>query len=189
MSWIGTPLYTDEISTQQNDIKNMRSTPSNLPGGRPESSSTYGDMFFNSPMNQAKKSKMQTAQNDSKLQKGSDASYGISGYVNTKEEYKQALQEKNHPYVYDSPSKSPMNQGTKSKYKAVNVQDLEDMGRVKKDKISQYVVNSDEMKTGTSRDTLRLPPNAKHYSGKKYKTGQMIDETDFEDFTKKINKK
>ena len=75
-----------------------------------------------------------------------------------------------------------------TKYKAVNVQDLEDMGRVKKDKISQYVVNSDEMKTGTSRDTLRLPNNAKHYSGKKYKTGQMIDESDFEDFTKQYNK-
>jgi len=75
-----------------------------------------------------------------------------------------------------------------TKYKAVNVQDLEDMGRIKKDKISQYVVNSDEMKTGTSRDTLRLPDNAKHYSGKKYKIGQMIDETDFEDFTKQYNK-
>ncbi len=75
-----------------------------------------------------------------------------------------------------------------TKYKAVNVQDLEDMGRIKKDKISQYVVNSNEMKTGTSRDTLRLPKNAKHYSGKKYKTGQMIDESDFEDFTKQYNK-
>ena len=75
-----------------------------------------------------------------------------------------------------------------TKYKAVNVQDLEDMGRIKKDKISQYVVNSNEMKTGTSRDTLRLPKDAKHYSGKKYKTGQMIDESDFEDFTKQYNK-
>ena len=75
-----------------------------------------------------------------------------------------------------------------TKYKAVNVQDLEDMGRIKKDKIGQYVVNSNEMKTGTSRDTLRLPKNAKHYSGKKYKTGQMIDESDFEDFTKQYNK-
>ena len=75
-----------------------------------------------------------------------------------------------------------------TKYKAVNVQDLEDMGRIKKDKIGQYVVNSNEMKTGTSRDTLRLPKNAKHYSGKKYKTGQMIDESDFQDFTKQYNK-
>ena len=44
------------------------------------------------------------------------------------------------------------------------------------------------MKTGTSRDTLRLPKDAKHYSGKKYKTGQMIDESDFEDFSKQYNK-
>ena len=88
-------------------------------------------------------------------------------------------QEIQSPFRQDDPG---------TKYKAVNVQDLEDMGRIKKDKISQYVVNSDEMKTGTSRDTLRLPSNAKHYSGKKYKTGQMIDESDFEDFTKQYNK-
>ena len=34
--------------------------------------------------------------------------------------------------------KTPLNQGKKSKYRMVNVQDLEDMGRIKKDKISQY---------------------------------------------------
>ena len=103
---------------------------------------------------------------------GSDASFGISGYVNDKKQFKSAL-----------------NQGTESKYKAVNVQDLEDMGAVKKDKKGQYVVNSDEMKTGSSRDTLRLPRGAKHYTGRKYKTGELIDESDFEDFTKIVNKK
>jgi len=91
----------------------------------------------------------------------------------------EQVPQKTAPFRQDDPG---------TKYKAVNVQDLEDMGRIKKDKISQYVVNSNEMKTGTSRDTLRLPKNAKHYSGKKYKTGQMIDESDFEDFTKQYNK-
>ena len=103
---------------------------------------------------------------------GSDASFGISGYVNDKKQFKSAL-----------------NQGKESKYKAVNVQDLEDMGAIKSDKISQYVVNSDEMKTGTSRDTLRLPRGSKHYTGKPYKVGQLIDESDFEEFGKKVNKK
>jgi len=50
---LGADLFEgQEMVQQQNDIKNMRSTPSNLPGGRPENSSSYGDMFFNSPMNQ-----------------------------------------------------------------------------------------------------------------------------------------
>ena len=103
---------------------------------------------------------------------GSDASFGISGYVNDKEQFKSAL-----------------NQGKKSKYKMVNVQDLEDMGAVKSDKKGKYVVNSDEMKTGTGRDTLRLPRGSKHYTGKPYKVGQLIDESDFEEFGKKVNKK
>jgi hypothetical protein len=80
--------------------------------------------------------------------------------------------------------KTPLNQGKKSKYRMVNVQDLEDMGAVKSDKKGKYVVNSDEMKTGTSRDTLRLPRGAKHYTGRDYKVGELIDESDFEDFAK-----
>lgn len=74
------------------------------------------------------------------------------------------------------------------KYKRVNVQDLEDMGRVKSDKKGKYVVNSDEMKTGSSKDTLRFPRGAKHYTGRDYKVGEMIDETDFENFAKDVNK-
>ena len=69
----------------------------------------------------------------------------------------------------------PLNQND-PKYNRVNVQDLEDMGRVKSDKKGKYVVNSDEMKTGSSRDTLRLPRGAKHYTGRDYKVGEMIDE-------------
>ena len=87
---------------------------------------------------------------------------------------------KRPPFNFDDP---------KSKYKTVNVQDLEDMGRVKSDKKGKYVVNSDEMKTGSSRDTLRLPRGAKHYTGRDYKVGEMIDESDFEDFAKDVNKK
>ena len=40
------------------------------------------------------------------------------------------------------------------------------------------------MKTGTSRDTLRLPRGAKHYTGRDYKVGELIDESDFEDFAR-----
>ena len=77
----------------------------------------------------------------------------------------------------------------KSKYKKVNVQDLEDSGSIKSDKKGKYIVNSDEMKTNSSRDTLRLGQNPKHYSGKEYKDKDLIDETDYENFAKDVNKK
>ena len=81
----------------ENQMAQRRSTPTPVPGGS-------GDQDI-SPLMQQQKGKTQTVQNDPKLQEGSDASYGISGYVNTEKEYKQALQEKNHPNVYNSPVK------------------------------------------------------------------------------------
>jgi len=71
----------DPLQTEQNFLANRMSQPVPVPE-------------VQSPMMQQKKGKMQTVQNDPKLQKGSDASYGISGYVNTEKEYKQALQKK-----------------------------------------------------------------------------------------------
>jgi len=69
----------------------------------------------------------------------------------------------------------------KNGYNKVDVQDLQDMGEVKKDKKGkQYVVN--ERLTGTSKDTLSV---GNHYSGRKYKPGELIDETDYEDMSEK----
>lgn len=65
------------------------------------------------------------------------------------------------------------------------VQDLQDMGAVKEDEKGQYVVN--ENATSVS-DTLRFPPGTKHYSGRNYKKGELIDESDYEDIIKKVNK-
>ena len=75
--------------------------------------------------------------------------------------------------------------GDPKKYNAVNVQDLQDMGAVKEDKKGQYVVNENPQSV---KDTLRFPLGTKHYSGKPYKSGQLIDETDFEEIIKKVNK-
>ncbi len=75
--------------------------------------------------------------------------------------------------------------GDPKKYNAVNVQDLQDMGAVKEDKKGQYVVNENPQSV---KDTLRFPKGTKHYSGKPYKSGQLIDETDFEEIIKKVNK-
>tara|TARA_R100001440_G_scaffold50531_4_gene70523 strand:+ start:2171 stop:2923 length:753 start_codon:yes stop_codon:yes gene_type:complete len=65
------------------------------------------------------------------------------------------------------------------------VQDLQDMGAVKKDKKGQYVVNITS--NPKPSDTLRFPKGYKGYKGA-YKTGQLIDETDYEDIIKKVNK-
>ncbi len=110
----------DPLQAEQDFLAKRMSQPVPVPVGE-------------TPMMQQQKGKMQTVQNDPKLQKGSDASYGISGYVNTEKEYKQALQEKNHPNVYSSPAKQT---------------NYPHAGR-------PYVVNKE--KTGTSKDTLFLP--------------------------------
>ena len=75
---------------------------------------------------------------------------------------------------------SPLNQN----YNEVNVQDLQSMGKVKKNKKGKYVVNENPT---TSRDTLYIPKGTKSYTGKKIKVGKMIDESDYEDISNKVN--
>ena len=74
---------------------------------------------------------------------------------------------------------------TKYRMPLEGVQDLQDMGAVKEDEKGQYVVNENPESV---RDTLRFPQGTKHYSGKPYKKGQLIDESDYEDIIKKVNK-
>ena len=74
---------------------------------------------------------------------------------------------------------------TKYRMPLEGVQDLQDMGAVKEDKKGQYVVNQNA--TSVS-DTLRFPKGTTHYSGNPYEVGQTIDETDFEEIVKKVNK-
>ena len=78
--------------------------------------------------------------------------------------------------------KSPANN---NKYNEVNVQDLQSMGKVKKNKKGKYVVNENPT---TSKDTLYIPKGTKSYTGKKIKVGKMIDESDYENISKKVNK-
>jgi len=75
---------------------------------------------------------------------------------------------------------SPLNQN----YNEVNVQDLQSMGKVKKNKKGKYVVNENPT---TSKDTLYIPKGTKSYTGKKIKVGKMIDESDYEDISNKVN--
>ena len=105
----------DPLQAEQDFLAKRMSQPVPVPSGQ-------------TPMMQQRKGKMQTVQNDPKLQKGSDASYGISGYVNTEKEYKQALQEKNHPNVYSSPAKQTdyPHAGTKYNYKKGELVDTDD---------------------------------------------------------------
>ena len=64
-------------------------------------------------------------------------------------------------------------------------EELQMIEEIREDKKGQYVVN--ENPTSVS-DTLRFPKNTKHYSGKPYKTGQLIDESDYEEIIEKVNK-
>ena len=73
----------------------------------------------------------------------------------------------------------------KQDYNEVNVQDLQDMGKVKKNKKGKYVVNENPK---TAKDTLYIPKKFKSYTGKKPKVGKMIDESDYEDLSRKANK-
>jgi len=75
---------------------------------------------------------------------------------------------------------SPLNQN----YNEVNLQDLQDMGKVKKNKKGKYVVNENSK---TVKDTLYIPKGTKSYTGKKIKVGEMIDESDYEDISNKVN--
>ena len=75
---------------------------------------------------------------------------------------------------------SPANQN----YNEVNVQDLQDMGKVKKNKKGKYVVNENAT---SGKDTLYIPKGTKSYTGKEIKVGKMIDESDYEDISKLVN--
>ena len=70
----------------------------------------------------------------------------------------------------------------KQDYNEVNVQDLQDMGKVKKNKKGKYVVNENPK---TAKDTLYIPKKFRSYTGKKIKVGEMIDESDYENLSSK----
>ena len=196
---LGQNLFQGEEFAQQIANKEL-SQPVPPPGSIPQS--PYGDM--NPIMNkESREARRQERKNIRMANKGlrqarrerakgvkeqGQENYSYDGYEKGRYDKKGDDIEYGKTPRY-SKKNPPLNQNDpKSKYKTVNVQDLEDMGRVKSDKKGKYVVNSDEMKTGTTRDTLRLPRGAKHYTGRDYKIGEMIDESDFEDFARNVNK-
>ena len=125
---VGADLFKGEaLASQTAQRRMMGSNPTPLPG---EESGGMGDNQLQAPLMQQKLSKKQTVKNDPKLEKGTDASYGISGYVNTEKEYKQALQEKNHPNIYKSPVMQTdfphAKPGTKYNYKKGDLMDETD---------------------------------------------------------------
>ena len=164
---------TDPQSFQQQFNVNRFTQPLAVPGDQNQTMS---------PMMQQEKSKVQTVQNDPKLQKGSDASYGISGYVNTEKEYKQALQEKNHPNVYGSPAKQAdfphAKPGTKYNYKKEELLDADDFSEIsgqsdlaaekysdiQQDEKGQYVTSlgQDEYFKKSYDKNFKRPTSSKH---------------------------
>jgi hypothetical protein len=155
---------TDPQSFQQQFNVNRFTQPLAVPGDQNQTMS---------PMMQQEKSKVQTVQNDPKLQKGSDASYGISGYVNTEKEYKQALQEKNHPNVYDSPAKQTKRRATQPLPKP----DMPD-NRLKRttEKIEQVTQQNAPLK---QTDFPHAKPGTKY----NYKKEELLDADDFSEIS------
>jgi hypothetical protein len=100
---------------------------------------------------------------------GSDASFGISGYVNDKKEFKSALNQ-------NDPLPKPIIEDRTRKVKEVPVQrppfNFDDPNKDR-----PYVVNKE--KTGTSKDTLFLPKGA--YVSK----GGYMDDVQYEQEAKK----
>jgi len=85
-------------------------------------------------------------------------------------------------HAKDMDKGSPANKN----YNEVNVQDLQDMGEVKKDsKKRNYVVN--ERLTNSKADTLYIPKGTKSYTGRKIKVGSLIDESDYENLSSQAN--
>ena len=107
---------------------------------------------------------------------------GPTGYIG-----EQRADDMKYNPVDDRAGMSRKSSPAKQNYNQVNVQDLQDMGEVKKDsKKRSYVVN--ERLTNSKADTLYVPNNFKSgTTKKKIKVGSLIDETDYENLSKKAN--
>ena len=203
MQSVGANLWQgQEMVAQKDAMKSVRSNPVPVPGGSDDSSGSYGDMFMNGSALMNVDRKAITAANRQRRQDrrqrkkdikkaGGPENYSQDGYhVGEFDKKGRNIQYPEKRYSKKNPPQSPFSlDDPNSKYKKVNVQDLEDKGSIKSDEKGKYIVNSDEMKTNSSRDTLRLGKNPKHFSGKEYKDKDLIDETDYENFAKDVNKK
>ena len=65
---------------------------------------------------------------------------------------------------------------------------IQNVSKVQENKKGKFItgLNKDFVGQGGTSDTTYLPKKMKHYSGKEYKKGDHLDETDFEE---KIGKK
>lgn len=68
---------------------------------------------------------------------------------------------------------------------------IQDVSKVQENKKGKFITGLDDgtFSNNTSKDTTYLPPNMKSYSGKEYKKGDYMDETDFDERIGKKPKK
>ena len=71
-----------------------------------------------------------------------------------------------------------------SQAKGYNIQDV---SKVQENKKGKFVTGVPDQ--GSVKDTTYLPKGMKHYSGKEYKKGDWLDETDYEEKIGKSNPK
>jgi len=147
----------------------------------------YGNMFMQPFNNGDKKIQVQEIPQKPKLPKQKIERVVSSGYERVIQQHHRQSPKRKPKMRVKVTQRINMNGDPEKKYKMPleGVQDLQDMGAVKEDKKGQYVVNENPQSV---KDTLRFPKGTKHYSGKPYKPGQLIDESDYEDIIKKVNK-
>tara|TARA_R110002167_G_C12583914_1_gene643661 strand:+ start:625 stop:1113 length:489 start_codon:yes stop_codon:yes gene_type:complete len=111
----------------------------------------------------------------------------IGGQKNLPEELKAKI-EAAPGKMYGKKSPAKQKKADKKLPKKVTAKDyiIQDVSEIQKDDKGLYVTGLDDgsFLNNTSRDTSYLPPNATLYNeegGKKYKEGDYLDETDFEE--------
>ena len=99
---------------------------------------------------------------------------------------KKGKQEINDDGVYTEKKERNYNpKDNKGRSQNVNAKDyiIQDVSEVQENEKGKFVTGLDDgsFPNNSTSDTTYIPDAAKHYSGKKYKKGDHLDETDFEE--------
>tara|TARA_R110000823_G_scaffold262073_1_gene382733 strand:+ start:390 stop:740 length:351 start_codon:yes stop_codon:yes gene_type:complete len=106
---------------------------------------------------------------------------GFSGFGNSPVQQRAQL--------IDNPDKSKVKKKEKELPKKVTTEGygIQNVSKIQEDKKGLFMtgLNNDFSNQEGTSDTTYIPKGMKHYSGKTYKKGDYMDETDFEEMFKK----
>lgn len=188
---LGENLWEGEALAQQRASKRqVGANPVPIPGSEFDD---YGGMF-SQPLAQtgeikaANKQRRQARRERAKgVREQGEENYSYDGYHTGEYNKRGISKEFGKVPRYSRKNPPPLNQNGETKYKQVGVQELEESGKIFEDNKGKFVVNKE--KTGTSRDTLRLPKNVWKSPQKGNNQGSLIDDVEYEQISKETNKK